>query len=163
MNRCLILSFLFFSFPACAQPASEPLCQFWLAHKPTAGVAYQPGVDVHGNPVVPADMNAQLPSLPPSRITFPMTIDMARQMNIPVPEGTKMDANMGMIDVYTDGKMLYNGQDISASAQVLCAVKPTKAEATESAPPAEAPKPVQVPVNAPPVSDDKDVIWGEGH
>ena len=162
MKRGLVLIFLFFSFPARAQSPSEPLCQFWLAHKPSAGgAAYQPGIDVHGYPVVPADINAQMPSLLPSRITFPLTIDMAKQMNIPVPEGAKLDADMGKIDVYTDGRILYNGQDMSASAQVLCAEKPVKVETTESVAPAEPPKPV--PVNPVPVNDDKDLIWGEGH
>lgn len=153
MRIFIFLALIFFPAPAYAQ-SSEPLCQFWSMHKPSTDAAYKPGVDVHGKPVVPADINVQMPSLPPSRITFPITVDMARQFNIPVPEGTKMDTDMGMIDVYTDGKILYNGQDMSAQAAALCAEKPAAAEVKQTEP---------EPLKTKPIEEDKDVIWGEGH
>ncbi len=33
-------------------------CQALISHRPTDDVAYQPGVDVHGNDVAPADLNS---------------------------------------------------------------------------------------------------------
>jgi len=163
VNRfALFAALLFFSVPAYGQ-TDELLCQFWALHKGPSSAAYQPGVDVHGNPVVPADLNAQMPDLPPSRITFPITIDMAEQLNIPVPQGTTLDTNMGMVEVYTDGRILYKGQDMSTQAQSLCAKHKEAPPAPEVVKSMAAP--ALIPASTPPPSQeiDKDIIWGEGH
>lgn len=156
---------MFLSATAYAQ-SSEPLCQFWNAHK-TPSVAYQPGVDVHGKSVAPADINA--PSLLPSRVTFPVSVDMAKAFNIPAPEGMKPEAGMGMIDAYTDGRIMYNGKDLSAQAQTACAgeeKKPAPHEEKEKPEPPKAEPPKAEPAAAPPApqsADAPDIIWGEGH
>lgn len=168
MKRALLIFALFTAAPAQAQETSA-LCQFWTAHK-ASSAAYQPGVDVHGNPVVPADINAASPALMPSRVTFPLTIDMAQAFNIPVPPGTKMEAGFGMIEAFTDGRVLFNGQDLSAQAQVVCA---GGGAATVSAIPVPSPQPqpsqgapaVQPPEPLKPAAKENndDIIWGGGY
>ncbi|MDA8231235.1 MAG: hypothetical protein M0006_07845 [Magnetospirillum sp.] len=83
--------------PALAQDAgtsrqvtiSTSDCQALVRHVPAPGVAYQPGVDVHGNPVAPADLDSgqdgqgwQLPRT----IQFPLVINPFN------PQGTSNSA-----------------------------------------------------------------------
>lgn len=102
-------------------------CRAWVRHVPDAGVAYQPGVDVHGKPVVEADVNAA-PITVPETIAFDITVDVARYAGIPVPQGTEMQATMGRVEVARDGSMTFNGQPMGGNAAValrdLCADKP---------------------------------------
>lgn len=162
MRKILFTLTFFFCGPAAAQ-GDAALCQFWkhINSPSSVSAAYQPGVDVHGNPVAPADINAPSSSFLPSRITFPVNVDLAQGLNIPMPAGTQMDANMGMIEVYTNGKVLYNGQDLSAQTQAFCAGDPAPPP-----PPQAAVKEEPEPPVAPPPAEkkaDEDVIWGEGH
>lgn len=162
MKRVLLIIILLSAASPARAEDDSALCRFWNTHRPSADVAYRPDADVHGNPVVPADIDAPMPSLLPSRVTFPLTVDMAQAFNIPVPPGTEMDADFGMIEVYTDGKVLFNGQDISAQAQVACTGKaaglPVPQQA-ESPPAAQPPEPLKPGAK----ENNDDIIWGEGH
>ena len=154
MKRALLLA-AFFACPATAHAQDNAaLCAFWNTHK-SAPAAYQPGVDVRGIPVTPADINAPMPSMIPSRISFPLTVELAKAFHIPVPGGTKMDADMGIIDVYTDGRVLYNGQDMSLQAQAFCTGQPVPELKPATTP--------QGDVQAEQKMSDEEIIWGEGH
>lgn len=161
MRKALFAFILFFCAPAYAQ-GDAALCQFWkhINSSSSVSAAYQPGVDVHGKPVVPADINAPSSSFLPSRITFPVNVDLAQAFALPLPAGTQMDANMGMIEVYTNGKVLYNGQDMTAQTQAFCAGDPAPQAAAQP----EKKEP-EVSASPPPAEKkaDEDVIWGEGH
>lgn len=59
MKKMLLPFLVLCSFPAAAIEVthSHQMCLFLDQHTPRADVAYQPGVDVHGKAVVPADLN----------------------------------------------------------------------------------------------------------
>ena len=89
---------------------SNAVCQTLVNHKPMAGVAYQPGVDVKGNAVVPADVNAAQFKVP-DIIKVPLTIDLAKRVASLTGTGIQMDGNMGMLEIHENGKVMYNDQD----------------------------------------------------
>lgn len=113
------------------------LCRQTYVHTPDANVAYQPGVDVNGNAVAPADLNAA-PNMVPDYISVPLTIDLAQRLNYPLPAGTEMKGALGNLSLYKDGRVMFNGQDLSPQAQALCAGKePPRAQAAPAQAPAE--------------------------
>src|ERR1700722_12974792 len=64
-------------------PKVDPrVCQALVKHTPSADVAYQPGVDVHGNSVAPADLPGQPQIQLPSKIDIPLTISLAKILNL---------------------------------------------------------------------------------
>jgi|GEM_PF-1185780 hypothetical protein len=174
--RKVILTALLVSasaFPAYA--ANDlALCKLRDQHVATQGVAYQPGIDVHGKPVVPADVNAA-PSVVPDVVRIPLTIDLAQRLNN-VQTGMELKADTGMVEIHNDGRVTFNGQDLSKQAAVVCgegqvpvqqaatapmvppaAPAPAVAEpapvppATPVAPATARPTKIVVPVDAPPV------------
>ncbi len=95
------------------------LCQKLAQHTPSNDVNFQPGVDAQGNAVAPADLNATQPIVK-HFIEVPLTIDLARRMNLSVA-GAEMRANIGVLRLGTqDGSVIFNGQDITQSAKILC-------------------------------------------
>lgn len=83
-----------------------------------ASPTYQAGVDVNGNAVAPADL-AQAPTTIPDYIEVPMTIDLAQKMGT-LPQGAEMKLPAANLKLYKNGKVEYNGQDISSNAAGLC-------------------------------------------
>lgn len=98
---------------------SRVICQAVASKADTQGANYVPGVDVNGNPVVPADVhaNGQL-SYPTDALEIPMTRDLAQRLNL--AGGTEMQAPIGVIKVSKGGKVSLNGQDITAQTLVYC-------------------------------------------
>ena len=145
-----------------------------INHVPDEGAEYQPGVDVDGNALAPADIGTTLDTgLYPLRI--PLEMDILERFNLDLPEGIIADANVADIMVYEDGRMTYNGQDISSQLEALCVeneiiVSPetqqARPEIETTAPP---PKPttttsdgqVEIEPLAPPREDE--IIKGEYH
>lgn len=178
------------AFPAYAQ--NEPaLCKLRAQHVARADAAYKPGVDVQGNPVMPADVNAA-PSMVPDIVRIPMTVELAKYMNI-VPKGVELKAGTGLVEIFKNGHVAYNGLDISSQIATLCddevpaaapapaaalppqtlgqiTVPAPVAPAAPQVPPVEAPaapaaaQPTQPDehTNADLEKDDK-IIWGEGN
>lgn len=139
-----------------------PLCDVLEAYQALAapvGAAYVPGVDVHGKPVVPADLNA-VPGVP-DKVSVPVTIDMVQRLNMPVPAGMKLDSGWGVIDIYKDGRVLYNDRDLTDPARSACG-QPAAPAQTEPQVLNTEPKPVveQVPKGR---AGDDEIIWGEGY
>ena len=81
---------------------------------------YQAGIDVHGNAVVPADINSA-ENAGPDYVEVPMTIDLAKRMGV-APTGAEMQMPVANLKLYKNGKVEYNGQDISSNAASLCGV-----------------------------------------
>lgn len=106
-----------------ASPPIDPgTCRLLPTHHPAPDVAYKPGVDVHGKAVAPADLSKG--PRPPLRVEIPLTLGLARQLNLAVPPTVLPDtAEVGRI-VVQDGKVLFNGQPIGSHAEdelaVLC-------------------------------------------
>ncbi len=98
------------------------LCQpGMVAYTPSSDVDYKPGVDVNGNPVASADIN---PAPSTSAVTYtevPLTINLADKLQLSHP--AEAQAVVGSLRIYKDGRVLYNGQDISQQASAVCAGK----------------------------------------
>lgn len=97
------------------------VCERHYIHKPDANVAYQSGVDVQGNAVVPADV-APSPMGVPDYMEVPLTAELGKAMQIELPEGFETKANLGNLKLFRDGRVEYNGQDITAKASEFCGV-----------------------------------------
>ena len=53
-------------------------------------------------------------------IYIPVTIDMAERYGLSVPAGIELESTLGMIEIYKDGKILYDGKDISGNLEDEC-------------------------------------------
>ncbi len=94
-------------------------CRYLSRHVADPGVAYQPGVDVRGRKVAPADLSGSdySPSIrPPKTIVIPIEIDLFDRFGIPAnPALFKGDAEVGEV-IYDDGKLYFNGQRLADGA-----------------------------------------------
>lgn len=98
------------------------ICKQLYVHTPSADTNYKPGVDVNGKAVAPADLPAttNFAAAPGDYIDVPLTVDLAKRLNQPLPEGVKMEGVVGNLRLYKDGRITNNGQDVSAQANVMC-------------------------------------------
>ena len=109
------------------------LCRALTKHTPAPDVAYQPGVDVHGNAVAPADLSGQPQFKLPDKIEIPLTVSLAKTLNLDTTKypwsqlGPGTEGQVGKITVEGD-KVLLNGQPLNDAQQdnlaVLC-MKPS--------------------------------------
>lgn len=124
MNKIFPLLTLFLlSFPAYAQEKSEnkyDVCKLLPKHTPADDVAYQAGADVNGNAVVPADLNAAPMAEVLNVIKVPLNVDLAQNVAALQEQGIQLEAPLGMLDIYQDGRVLYNGQDWTTPVMMLC-------------------------------------------
>jgi hypothetical protein len=100
-------------------PSFEVLCRALPEYQKIEGVDYQPGVDANGQPVVPADLNAVNPALP-DVINIPVTVDLAKKFSLLAGGGVEMKPEVAGISVHKDGRVTYNGQNISRQAYTVC-------------------------------------------
>ena len=90
-----------------AQAEVMPECELVVMHKPAEDVAFKPGLDVTGKPVVEADLtqplNAQVKD-----IEIPITIDIAQSLGLAIPAGMETKATVGVIKMKADGTATFN-------------------------------------------------------
>jgi len=107
---------------------SPAFCQALVKHVPDADVTYQPGIDVHGKPVAPADLPDSVAFKLQNPINIPLTASLLKVLNLPAtafPFNTmkRDDINLGTLTVDGD-RVLYNGQPLTSEQQdklaVLC-------------------------------------------
>jgi hypothetical protein len=80
----LVLASTAWATPASAEIAiSRKDCQRLVNHEPAPDVAYQPGVDVHGRPVVPADLGGGQQIQLPDVIYIPIEVLIQDKYGIP--------------------------------------------------------------------------------
>jgi hypothetical protein len=80
----LVLAALTWAAPANAEIAiSRKDCQRLVNHEPAPDVTYQPGVDVHGRPVVPADLGGGQQIQLPDVIYIPIEVLIQDKYGIP--------------------------------------------------------------------------------
>ena len=116
LKKSFITLFLFLMMSNTSQACADvPLCQTLATHKADADVAHRPGAEN----VVPADLNPPLAAVP-EVIRVPITIDLAQQLTQNLPPGAALEAQAGMVEIHADGRVFYNGQDLTARAQTLC-------------------------------------------
>lgn len=144
--------------PSMANPSV--LCSVRANYDAATGDAnYKPGVDAQGKAVAPADVAAPAMNVP-TNLRIPLSIDLAQRLNEVLPEGAKLEAQVGLVEVKQDGKVFINGKDLTGPTTAMCDnIEKQKAAAmkTKDAPkvkkPAVAKKPVE-PVVASPVVDE---------
>lgn len=90
-------------------------CARLVTHVAAADVNYRPGVDVNGNAVAPADLNAQPRIAVPEVISIPVTIDLATDLGIDTPFLAR--PTVGEVRITRDGRVSFNGQPIGDAAQ----------------------------------------------
>jgi hypothetical protein len=80
----LVLASIAWAAPASAEIAiSRRDCERLVRHEPAPDVAYQPGVDVHGRPVVPADLGGGQQIQLPDVIYIPIEVLIQDKYGIP--------------------------------------------------------------------------------
>jgi hypothetical protein len=109
------------SIPAAAQDASfDVLCLTLPDAQVVNDVEYKPGVDVNGKAVVPADINA-LDASVADVINIPVTVDLVQKFSLMNMQGIELKPDVSNIAIHKDGRVSYNGQDISKQAYSVCA------------------------------------------
>lgn len=100
-------------------------CSQLSRHIASSDATYQPGVDVNGNAVAPADLNGsgQIPA--PDAITIPLTLDLASRLGIPPGGNADYLARpvIGDVVVSRDGRVTFNGTPLTSDAQFELAQK----------------------------------------
>lgn len=119
--------------PGAAVRIAPEDCRRLVQHRPSADVAYKPGVDVRGNAVAPADLPGQARITAPNEITLNLTIDVLEQYGVSsesvlAPSG---EASVGTVTYdIASGRMTYNGQALSDPEQdalaAACATMPPR-------------------------------------
>ena len=106
---------------AFAAAAEDPIviaeadCRALTRHVPAADVAYEPGVDVRGDAVAPADLGAPEISLP-EEISIDVTALVYDLLKTTPPPGLRDTAiDLGKF-VLRDGRLTYNGQPLGVAA-----------------------------------------------
>jgi len=94
---------------------SEQDCSRLIQHVASSDVSYQPGVDIRGNSVAPADLNSGPQIGLPDGISFPLTLDMSTRLGLPTD--TLGEAALGDVKVTADGKVTFNGQPLTSDEQ----------------------------------------------
>jgi hypothetical protein len=91
-------------------------CDRMVEHVPDADVTYQPGVDMHGKPVVPADINPSTVTLP-DVIWIPLDLDLQRRFGVP---GSRrlFDGKVLLGTIRVEGnRVTYDGQELTDPQQ----------------------------------------------
>lgn len=100
-------------------------------YNPSSNVAYQPGIDVNGNPVAPADGGTVVTQS--SYTEVPLNVDLARKLNLNQLSEAQM--TVASLRIYNDGRVLYNGQDITQQKTALCGGQAVPPPSATIAPP----------------------------
>ena len=94
-------------------------CARLVAHVPDPDVAYEPGVDVYGREVAPADLGGAPRIELPETILIGIEIDLLARFGIPVSHA---GAEVGEV-AYRDGRFTFNGQPLQDQAQAELAAR----------------------------------------
>lgn len=84
------------------------------------GAVYKPGVDVRGRAVAPADLPAAASGMGQT-MRIPLTVDLATRMNQVLPDGVKLEAGVGLVEITPAGRVMIGGRDLSAPTDAMCA------------------------------------------
>ncbi|GAB4373319.1 MAG: hypothetical protein Kow00114_35240 [Kiloniellaceae bacterium] len=130
----LLLLLAALAAPAAAQEAyltlSEADCARVARHYPappdsTGDVTYQPGRDVRGKPVAPADLNGGSGLILPDAVVIPIEVDLFERYGIPANGANfKGDVFIGevVVDVAT-GRATFNGQPLQTDEEAELAAR----------------------------------------
>lgn len=114
----LILLLLATSHPGFAADSilqmSREDCAQVVKHQPAADVAYQPGVDAHGNAVAPADLPGTPTLALPPEIPVLISIDLQERYHLPANSALfEGNAGIGIAMVDMNGNVTFNGKSLT--------------------------------------------------
>ncbi len=90
-------------------------CAALVRHVAEPGVAYEPGVDVDGRRVVPADLGGTPKIKLPEEIAIAITVDIDKRFSIPqTPDLFRPEAYIGTVIVKSDGRAYFNGEPLTS-------------------------------------------------
>jgi hypothetical protein len=93
-------------------------CLRLVKHRPEPGVAYQPGVDVRGDPVEGADLYDRPQIELPERLRIPIEVDLGARYGLPGDDSFKGDVQVGTVEVDLEtGRATFNGQPLTSAAE----------------------------------------------
>jgi len=99
-------------------------CRRVVKHAPAPDVIYRPGLDMNGDPVVPADLDGGVRIELPERFTIPMEVDLFDRFGIPADEANfRADLLVGEVFVDRYGRAYFNGQPLQNEAAAELAAK----------------------------------------
>ena len=126
-NPLVIMSVLMLSpvLLAATEQQQDEVCRLVPIHKPAADVAYQPGVDVDGNAVAPADLPSSGGIILPAEIGINLRVPLADVLGAATPRFLgDAGVDVGQVTVNRQtGALFYNGQRLDAPYAVLCEPK----------------------------------------
>ena len=97
-------------------------CARLVAHDPAGDVAYQPGVDVRGRDVAPAELNESAIELP-DLLVIDLTVDLADRLGIPAdPDNFQGELDLGTVELRGERAYL-NDKPIGDEAQAALAAQ----------------------------------------
>ncbi len=91
----------------------------------TGGADYVPGVDVDGNAVAPADLEQQIPAIF-DPVIIPVTVDLAERYGLTLPAGVELKPEVAWMEIYRDGRVLFNGEDVQGRVKAACLLENTE-------------------------------------
>ena len=100
--------------------AMEELCGEvkTYAKPPMWGADYVANIDVHGRKVAPADLSSS--NILPDPMIIPVKIDLIQRFGLALPADMEMDPEVLRINIFSDGSVTYNDQDITAKVKKTC-------------------------------------------
>lgn len=110
---------VFFVSTANAADALDTICAT-IGGDQVQSADYTPGIDAYGNAVASADLPQAGGVQLPEAIEIPMTVDMAQMLGVYLPSGADLPASFGTFAVFTDGKVTYQGRDLTDNAKAVC-------------------------------------------
>jgi hypothetical protein len=95
---------------------SDADCRALVAHVARNDVNYKPGVDVHGRPVKPADLESSSTIKLPDEISIDISVEIYTFLRQTAPRGLeKSAASLGAV-TFKQGRVYFNGQPIDNGA-----------------------------------------------
>ena len=114
---------------------SPSACQALTAHTPSSDVAYTPGIDVHGNDVAPADLNAsgQLYFDADHEFWLPIEVPLEDVLGIATTDTLdavrKSNIGVGAVTV-KNGQAFFNGEPLGDAKSHAIAAECAKQQAS---------------------------------
>ena len=95
-------------------------CRRLTQYQPSPDVAYQPGRDVQGRAVAPADLGSSSAFKLPEEISIAIGFDLQKKFGLPGASNPNLytgDATVGKVTVDQRGRATFNGQPLSPVEQ----------------------------------------------
>lgn len=119
MKKIFFILLFFIISSECRADQISTICDALDERNNHKSVTYTPGVDVHGNPVIPANVNNVGLFTIPEIISFPLSYDLARDIAV-LPDNLELTSNLATIEIHIDGNVYIDGESFSNEIQSLC-------------------------------------------